>query len=630
MPVYMRVVNTVSDITLSDGAYLDFGPDTLQAPVTSITYVSSGVADILANVPALAVSLFSDETREVTLRLVVPNKALDVEFPEPFIYSASPKPRIAEVFPKQGSRDANAELVIHMKDMPGFGLSSTVNEIIVKIAGVQAQVLSSMQADPNKPKEAIQDIVLRVLAPCCAPEIVEGTADVQVYHVNYESRVAVSGDRKLFEYFDPRKPYVSDVVGDDNAAFAKFSGESMVTLELANVKQPIYSVSLSQNSYATPLQYEVKQIKYAGERKTASVTVLFFGGVSLGVLDVALNLDPSSANSLVVNFLIEFYDETLPRLTSVAPTEAPVVQETMVSVVINNFPVIQSPGDVIVVVGDFGTSFGSRVSIESSTVEQTFLQFALPAQTKARQQSIKIVPLGYLESRTVSFAFSFSSVSPTVDMTSKTSISSQGGDVVLVDIAFFHPVLTGPEVSITLGALSAGLALADAAIQVKSSTVEKTQLELTFPASSFTGMQPVTIVPRALGMMGAAVFTIKVKSPNEIELLPPLPSKACQSDGGASYSVFVANMPASASAGQVTVRYQSQSFTVSSVRHNSVSKVTTVQFSTPVSLCACEALCVSSEGNFCVVQEQTCVCTSLFMLMISFACARMFMYACRS
>jgi len=140
----------------------------------------------------------------------------------------------------------------------------------------------------------------------------------------------------------------------------------------------------------------------------------------------------------------------------------------------------------------------------------------------------------------------------------------------------------------------------------------------------------VTIVPRALGMMGAAVFTIKVKSPNEIELLPPLPSKACQSDGGASYSVFVANMPASASAGQVTVRYQSQSFTVSSVRHNSVSKVTTVQFSTPVSLCACEALCVSSEGNFCVVQEQTCVCTSLFMLMISFACARMFMYACRS
>jgi hypothetical protein len=188
----------------------------------------------------------------------------------------------------------------------------------------------------------------------------------------------------------------------------------------------------------------------------------------------------------------------------------------------------------------------------------------------------------------VSFDFSFLSVSPSVVTTSRTSISSQAGDVMLVDIDFFHPVLFGPEVSVTLGDLPLG----DGAIKVQSSSVTKTQLELTFPASSATGVQKVTIIPRALGMKGATSFMTQVTNPNWIKIVPPVPNRACQRDGGAQYFLFLANMPGSATTGDVTVRYQSQSFTVTSLRYNSDSKVTTVQFSTLVRLSACESACV--------------------------------------
>jgi hypothetical protein len=362
----------------------------------------------------------------------------------------------------------------------------------------------------------------------------------------------------------------------------------MVTLKLTNVIQPVHTVLLSQDSYGAPLQYEVKKVQYASKSKTASVAVLFFGGVALGPVDIALDLNPRSESSVIVNFQIEFYDEKLPRLTSVAPTEAAMVLETLVSVVIKNFPIVRSPSEIVVVVGGVGTSFGSRVSVESSTAEQTLLQFMLPAQKKASQQNIRIVPLGYLESRIVSFDFSFLSVSPSVVTTSRTSISSQAGDVLLVDIDFFHPVLSGPEVSVTLGALPLG----DGAIKVQSSSVTKTQLELTFPASSATGVHKVTIIPLALGMKGATSFMIQVTNPNWIKIVPPVPNRACQRDGGAQYLLFLANMPGSATTGDVTVRYESQSFTVTSLRYNFDSKVTSVQFSTPVRLSACESACV--------------------------------------
>ena len=590
VPLYMRVVNTASDITLADGAYLDFGADAAQVAVTSIKYVSPGVADILASVPQLQVALFGDDTRVVHPRLVVPKKYPAVGFPEPFTYTAGKKPRIVEMFPKQGSVNSNTEVVMHMQDMPGMrGLpASNARDIMVKFNGVQAQVLSSTQADPNKPQEEIQDLVLRVLAPCCSPQIAAGYANVQVYNVYHGERVASSGIQNTFQYIDPRKPFVSKVIGDDNAAFAKFSEASMVTLELTNVIQPVHTVLLSQDSYGAPLQYEVKKVQYASERKTASVTVLFFGGVALGPVDIALDLNPRSESSVIVDFQIEFYDEKLPLLTSVSPTKAAMVLETLVSVVIKNFPIIRSPSEIVVVVGGFGTSFGSRVSVESSTAEQTLLQFALPAQGKASQQNIRIVPLGYLENRIVSFDFSFLSVSPSVVTTSRTSISSQAGDVMLVDIDFFHPVLFGPEVSVTLGDLPLG----DGAIKVQSSSVTKTQLELTFPASSATGVQKVTIIPRALGMKGATSFMTQVTNPNWIKIVPPVPNRACQRDGGAQYFLFLANMPGSATTGDVTVRYQSQSFTVTSLRYNSDSKVTTVQFSTLVRLSACESACV--------------------------------------
>jgi hypothetical protein len=590
VPLYMRVVNTASDITLADGAYLDFGADAVQVAVTSIKYVSPGVADVLASVPQLQVGLFGDDTRLVNPRLVVPKKDLAVGFPEPFTYTAGKKPRIVEIFPKQGSVDSNTEVVIHVQDMPGMrGLPvSNARDIMVKFDGVQAQVLSSTQADPNKPQEEIQDLVLRVLAPCCSPQITAGFASMQVYNVHYGERVAFSGIQNMFQYMDPRKPFVSKVIGDDNAAFAKFSEASMVTLKLTNVIQPLHTVLLSQDSYGAPLQYEVKKVRYASESKTASVVVLFFGGVALGPVDIALYLNPISESSVVVDFQIEFYDEKLPRLTSVAPTEAAMVLETLVSVVIKNFPIVRSPSEIVVDVGGLGTSFGSRVSVESSTAEQTLLQFMLPAQKKASQQNIRIVPLGYLESRIVSFDFSFLSVSPSVVTTSRTSISSQAGDVLLVDIDFFHPVLSGPEVSVTLGALPLG----DGAIKVQSSSVTKTQLELTFPASSATGVQKVTIIPRALGMKGATSFLIQVTNPNWIKIVPPVPNRACQRDGGAQYLLFLTNMPGSATSGDVAVRYQSQSFTVTSLRYNFDSKVTSVRFSTPVRLSACESACV--------------------------------------
>jgi len=577
VPLYMRVMNTAQVLSLQDNAYVDFGADTEHALVTSITYRPGGIADLIAYVPELAISINDDgkflSQPVLVVPNVVPDKVLNIKFLEPFAYTESPRPQITDVFPNSGSIDAQTEVELQVRDMPG--ISNTMTDFVVKFASTQATVIGFERVNERLPEAAIQDIVLRVRTPCCTPQTLAGKVSVRVFHIEYQGKIAVTDDTNDFKYYNPSEPILTSVVGDNNGAFAKFNDQTSVTIHLRNVFQSIQTATLSCKD-AFFFDYNIKSngIFYSSSRKTVRITALIIVSTAKGRTDLSIRL-----NGAEIKFQLEFYDARLPQLTAAAPLSGTRLQKTKVAVVISKFPVLQTPLDVVVQVGSFGTSFGSSITVTSSTPDFTHFHFLVHGGTLdgLGVQSIKMIPIDH-PSKAVTFDFDFIAVQTLVNSVSKTSIFMTGGTVTVV-IDYFHPVLTGGEILVTLGDSELN---ADS-VTVKSSSFSQTELEINFGPSTAGDGQIVTVTPLLLGMSGAATFSLNIIIEGLLQFSTPLPTAACQRDEGAIFYLYLKNVASSASPNQISIRYQTQAFAISTLLYNSVSQVTTVKYSISVS-----------------------------------------------
>jgi len=460
VPLYMRLSNVLQAITMQDQAYVDFGQGTARAQVTRISSLSGGVVDLWATVPTLTKSIIDGDHISTTPRLVLQAKATEFHFLGPFNYTANPEPRFRSIFPTVAAIGSSTELRLLVRDMPGITGDTGVNQIIVEIAGIKATVLTVEQAAPSLPRTAIQELILRVLAPCCTPEVKVGNAQVHVYHVDYSERVAISSsDGIAFAYYDSLLPFISHVEGDhasvgQKTAFIKFSRGTDVTVHLDNVAQPISTASVEQQGTSISLDYYIASIENLRTDGKAKINIHFYGGLALGPARLNLTLNAGYEESLLLEFEALFYDTGLPLLISVAPVHGSVLSTTWVTAVISKFPVVSSEKDFIVQIGDFdspdGVFFATNVKIDSSTMQETSLRFSIPSAKEIGTQSVKIIPLGYLESRTVSFDFTFTSATTSVSSVSRASVASTGGDLVVLSIDFFHPISSSREVVVTL------------------------------------------------------------------------------------------------------------------------------------------------------------------------------------
>jgi hypothetical protein len=562
---------TVANFPSLSGITFQFAPDMKIVNVTSVRAIKGTQnARIIITIPPTL--------REREISPIVLQGSVQIPFPSTFVFQAPPAITIQRFFPQRGQiRQANS-VTLTLLNFPGVS-ESRISDVVIKFgaSSTEATTISVSRVDTSLAQMAVQTIIVVVLSPLF---IYSDVVNLQAYHRKYEDRIAFS--TSYFQFYDPDQPSILDVssgiIGKiPGVVYVRTTTTTRVVISLLHVPR--------RNSNLLATEMADLPVYVNNVQVFPSKFIMIEDSSAMLVIQTAPQANPGDVKGLIyfgtndrsnfpdiplgftLSFTLQYYDDSTPQLTVIAPSTGSELGGDLVQLTIKGFPVMSQTIQALVqIVSSQGgsTIYANIITIDASDSSETLFTARMPAFPVATGTETVIVSVASAISEskiTNGLNFHYNAVLPSIRSAFPSSGSKNGGTILYMTLANFPSSSLPVRVVFRLSTKDVELLESAGLTTTADSASNQVFLQIFTPPSS-PGLVDIVAFSAVSGKSSSVKFTFQFIDDDLPALDAPYPTKGCIAVDGVPASIFIKKATSPDSIAAITASVASVTFSM--------------------------------------------------------------------